>query len=505
MSEEAKRLLKAGFIKSAHKQLFAGKKGAELTKFVDSLPEDQADKYADEDVIEVGKDQMMPTGYPTPLKRYRIIFESFKKSIEELYFWLVNYLRWDLGYSVDYKITDLFAASEHSAFFGVAQQRIGLQQDKVIQFLATIGKMVKDLFQIVREIRVIDERVGYYEDSYNPYSKSRESAEIVLKGLWVDMVEGGGKNPASVYGLARELQFTTLPDLFYAVHPTSIEMVDEAVDRLEFNKKVKEVLKRKLRQFMQWKDETYKELKTRRKFTVKYMRQHYDIIKMYMTWVKPYLRNIRRLQIDGPKTGTVDLVAAFEGSMVEIEFLARAIAEGNKEYYSCILMHFDYRTRPSLSYTQEGYQRGPIHVGEAKITWRAYCWNQKQIDSYLDMRKEEDLAMLKSVDGSVAAAMEALGDDLKKYLKEEGEKFPGDEAVVDKKEKPPGLLDPFVSIFKGIGEAGKAIKPPKIFEKKKGLTPFQADVEKGAAKKYAKAYMWLSYKNFKKAHGMLSW
>ncbi len=504
MSEEAKRLLKAGFIKSGAKKLFANKQGKELRKFIDGLSDADSESYANEEVIEVGKDQMAPTGYPVPAKRYRMVFESYKKSIEELYFWLVNYIRWDLGYSIDYKITDLFAAAEHSAFFGVAQQRIGLQQDKVIQFLATIGKMIKDLFQIVRELRVIDERLGYYKDSFDRGSRSRESAEVVLKGLWVDMVEGGGKNPASVYGLARELQFTTLPDLFYGVHPTGPEEVDTVVAKLDFNSKVKEVLKRKLRQFLQWKKETYAELKNRRKFTVKYLRQHYDIINMYMTWVKPYLRNIRKLQMAGPKgTRKVDLVTAFEGSMIEIEFLARAIAEGNKEYYSCIVMHFNYRTRPTLSYTQEGYQRGPIHVGEATITWRAYVWNQKQIDNYVNMRKEEDLDMIKSVDGSVAAAMDALGDDLKRYLKEEGEIFPGDEEGKEGKPKLPGILDPFTSLFKGVGDIAKSVIPAKKPEG--GLTPYQAEGEKKGAKKYAMAYMWLSYKNFKKAHGMLAW
>lgn len=507
MSEEAKRLLKAGFIRGPYKALFSGKDKAELEKFIKGMSDGDSEKYADEESIEVGKDQMTTTGYPTPAQRYRLTYESYKASIEELYFWLLNYMRWDLGYTADIKITDLFAASEHSAFFGVAQQRVGLQQDKVIQFLATIGKMVKDLFQIVREVRVIDERLGYYNDSVNPASKSRESAEIVLKGLWVDMVEGGGKNPGSVYGLARELQFTTLPDLFYAIHPIDIQYVDEAVEKLDFNRKVKEVLNRKLRQFLQWKKETHIELKNRRSFTVKYLRQHYDIIKMYMTWVKPYLKNIRRLKSEGPKSDTPDLVAAFEGSMIEIEFLARAIAENNKQVYSCILMHFDYRTRPSLSYTQEGYQRGPIHVGEAKIVWRAYAWNEKQIANYVNMRKEEDLDMLKSVDSSVSAAMEALGDDLKRYLEEEGEKFgPAEEPKAAQKPKLPGLMDPFVSLFRGVAQAGGALIPGMgSAPKKKGLTEYELDKEKAAAKKYAVSYMWLSYKNFKKAHGILAW
>ena len=36
-------------------------------------------------------------------------------------------------------------------------------------------------------------RLGYYNDSYDASSKSRGSAEITLKGIWIDMVEGGAK------------------------------------------------------------------------------------------------------------------------------------------------------------------------------------------------------------------------------------------------------------------------------------------------------------------------
>ncbi|MBN2112264.1 hypothetical protein JW707_04145 [Candidatus Woesearchaeota archaeon] len=450
-------------------------------------------KYGKEQ-FELGKDQVMETDFPPPKRRYRIVYESFQNSIEECYFWLINYLRYDLGFLQIDKITDVFAASEHSAFFGVAQQRVGLQQDKVTQFLATIGKMIKDLFQLVRELRIIDERLGYYKDSYDTSSKSRTSAEITLKGIWVDMVEGGSKNPASVYGLARELQFTTLPDLFYAIHPMSPRQVDEMVDALEFNRKVKEVLKRKLRQFIEWKDSTYKELQVRKTFTIKYLRQHYDVIKMYMTWVKPYLRNIRRLELEGSKADTVDLVSAFEGSMVEIEILGRYIPEGNKEYFGCVLLHFDYRTRPSLSYQQEGYQRGPIHVGETKVTWRLYAWNEEDIENYKAMKAHEDFELLSTVDSSVKAAMDALGEDMMKYLKEAGEDV-GEMPGAAQKEEPPkprlfGLLSP---------------KKPKKPEKPKKPDKFKQDKEKSNAIKATKPLMWISYKNFKKAHGMVTW
>src|SRR3990167_6469306 len=307
------------------------------------------------EIAEETRGQKMKTGYPTPARRYRLHYEGYNISIEEPYFWTLQYLRYFSGYPHIDKITDIFAAAENSAFFGASQQRIGLQQDKVSQFLATIGKMVRELFQLVRELRILDERLGYYADSYTT-SRSSESAEITLKGIWVDMVEQGAKNPASVYGMAREVQFTTLPDLFFSTHPKRQDDTDDVVERERgaFNRKVREVLKRKLRTFLAWKEHTFEEIKTRRKFTLKFLRQHYEVIRMYIYWVKPYLRNIQRLQLDQTKTETPDLLVAFESSMIEVELLARKPGTVNQ----CLLINYLFRTRQEMSYNQE-YQRGP--------------------------------------------------------------------------------------------------------------------------------------------------
>src|SRR3989338_9409172 len=84
------------------------------------------------------------TGFPRPTKRYRIVWEVNDMSIEEPYYWMHTYFEQDLGFPQILKTEDVFAASENSAFFGVSQQRLGAQQDKISQYLATIGKMVKE-------------------------------------------------------------------------------------------------------------------------------------------------------------------------------------------------------------------------------------------------------------------------------------------------------------------------------------------------------------------------
>ncbi|MBI2542101.1 hypothetical protein HYV80_05315 [Candidatus Woesearchaeota archaeon] len=459
--------------------------------------------FEDSEESEEFRQTRIKTGYPAPERRYRLHYEGYNISIEEPYFWNLHYLRYFGGFARIDKITDVFAAAENSAFFGANQQRLGLQQDKVSQFLATIGKMVRELFQLVREMRILDERLSYYADSYTK-SPSAESAEITLKGIWVDLVEQGAKNPASVYGMAREVQFTTLPDLFFSTHPKKQEDVDIVVERErgQFNRKVREVLMRKLRSFLTWKEHTYEELKNRRVFTLKYLRQHFEIIKMYMTWVRPYLRNIQRLQLDQSKTETPDLIIAFESSMIEVEILA---VKGSGQAKQCLLMHYLFRTRPEMNYSQE-YQRGPLHLGRVEIDWRGYTWTDEEIEKYKKMREHEDFQLLGVIDGSVKAALEALGDELMRYLKEAGEEF-------EEKKQPPKALPKrsglFMSVINGFAELLTAFSVKKEIKDAK-KKPSQTDqmklaIARDTAWKGLKGTMWNTYHHFKKQHDMLNW
>ena len=103
------------------------------------------------EVMETAKGYYEQTDYPKPLNHYRIIYDSFSASIEESYFWVLNHLRADLGFPRVIKVQDIMASSEQSSFWGQAQQRLSIQQDRVSQYLGVIGKMVKELFQMVRE------------------------------------------------------------------------------------------------------------------------------------------------------------------------------------------------------------------------------------------------------------------------------------------------------------------------------------------------------------------
>ncbi len=442
--------------------------------------------------------------YGTGVLKQTLKLDSTQSGVEEKYFWVTRFLASREPYGRDYygdigtllKVKDIYAAAETSSYWGSIEQRKGAQIDKFQQLMTNIGNMMKTLFQILRELRIIDERLDYYERSY----AGQEAAEVALKGLWVDMVEQGTKNPGSVLGLAANVGFVTLPDLFFSIHPKTKEDVDKEVDKLKdaFNRKVREVLARKLFQYLLWKEKTYKELKVGKEFKLKYMRQHFNVIKLYLNWLRPYLRNIRKLQMSSSSQGihNVDIVTAFDTSRIELEVLAikkkyeKSFPNSTKEerefkhFFPCIRIKLDFVAIPQMAF-QEDYQRGALHRGRTVITIEGFVSTVKDINEYIKKQEEEDLDLLKAVDESI----EAMKEDIDKYLKEADELLKKEEEPMIKKGR--GVLNPFTSLFGGL---------KLLFGlSKEKVDPDEAREAEGTVRMDA----YLLYKVYKQTHGMM--
>src|SRR3989344_5188193 len=369
-----------------------------------------------------------------------------------------------------------------------------------------MGKMIKELFQMVRELRIIDERLGYYDaveaELSKPINQRKKGDEITLKGLFVDLVQGGGKSAASVYGMARELEFVTLPDLFFDAPPLKTrDELERHMKGLEenFNKNVRRVLVRHLNQFMEWRVRTHQEHRNRKRFQRQYLLQHYEIINMYLNWIKPYLRHVARLTMKEQNTMTPDLISAFEGSMLDIEILARDSKDGAN---GCILATFNFRTRPELKVVQEGYQRGPVHIGKMIAVFRAYAWTDEQLENYRKLKRKEAMLLLGQVSSSVQKAMESLGKELEDYLEEAR----GDiHEKKEEKEKAPAKKS-FMELFFGdfYTPARKNPSPQKSAAELKQMKAKQAAAFKSLTG-VAMGHCFNVFHLFKKAHRMVAW
>ncbi len=450
----------------------------------------------EEDVVDLDQ-----PGFPKPVKRFKVAWETFGLSIEEPYFWMLDHLREAWGFAQIEKMRDVFTAAESSSFFGASYARVGIHQDRVANYLSLIGKFVNDLFKMVREQRILRMRL----DMYDRFNKGDRAADQALKSIWVDLVEGGTKNPASVIGLAREVGFTILPPLFFGTYIDNVEKVEETVKGIAYNEEIKRMLMRKLHQFIVWKINTEKELQQREKFMRSYIKQHYDIIKLYMNWVRPYLFHVKRMGMDLSRLSMPDLIAAFEGSMVDIEILAKGKKE--KKYFPVIILHFYYRTRPAMEFHQEYQHRGPIHVGRVEITVRGYVWDDETLQKYKQYRQEEDFELLGTINKTIAEAMDIFREDLKDYLKEIGEEFPEKKEEAKAPEKKPtfSVLQPFKDLASGFGELVGYTPGEKLPAAPSRKELMALDEEKKKAQEALLTPLWKSIEVYKKTHGMLAW
>ncbi|MBN1175861.1 hypothetical protein JXA48_04420 [Candidatus Woesearchaeota archaeon] len=474
-------------------------------------------------------DETDEDAYPEPTNRKQAIIEKTDTSLEETYHWFLQFLRYDLGYPQVDKIYDIFSSSESSAMFGNVAQKQGIQQDRAVQFLRSIGVMIKELFPLVRELRVLDERMELYKN----WDKSK-SADITLKQHYVQFVEGGGQNPDSIYGLATRIGYAVLPDLFFNTHVYDLGGIDDAVDKgetSEFNKNVRTVLKRKLYGYINWRNNIMQETVSKRKFQVRYLRQHWKAIELNMAWVKPYIKTAHRMNRNSKQLDSPDLINAFDHTILEIEVLAKKPTDlKNKDkHYRCILANFRYDTKPTLTFKPEWGQQAVAHTGKVTVTLRSYGWHQKDIETYKKMRQEEDMSIISSIDEHVGGAFEAMKEDIERYLEEAGEEnmiakraeekkqqeqddadFNEAKRIHDKNSKF-GLLGPFLDIGRGFGELGKSFFENSSSEKKKSDKK-EAEKEKPRddnkikeAGKGASKDLSITYVVYKKTHQLLNW
>lgn len=402
------------------------------------------------------------TSEPKSNYRRHLYFMEQNLNVEKVYYYMIDLLK-DKGEFFDFdKITDTFTSSESSSYWGTMQQRLGIQQDKLASYLQSIGVLLKELITIVKDLRTIKEKLRNYENSMpfeklNPdrYKKLKEvitkdknkesdAAEVLLKGYWIDFVEGGGNAPGSVYGLAKQFNYAALPTLFFSIHPTKLSEIDSLVDDIKYNKAVRIVLKRKLRAYLNWKIHTHDELMKALEFSRQYLKQHFYKIKMYIEWLKPYLKAVKNMTPNADKMDDVELISSFESSILELEFLAKKESgekdkDGN-EIYECILVTMISKTTPQLAFQGKEYgKNGPIHLGSIDVTMNAYSWTKEDIKNFKKYRAYEDFQILGEINNTIKTTIESLGDELKDILREEDleelEEIAGPEKKPEKTEK----------------------------------------------------------------------
>ncbi|MDP3728963.1 MAG: hypothetical protein Q8R18_05955 [bacterium] len=449
---------------------------------------------------------------------YRVSLDNMGDSIEKHYYHFQKFFtkHEDTSFGIHseelLKLKDVFDASVSSSFHGQIGSKTSALQQQISGYLTQIGQLSKSLFPMVREIRLMDERLELYKKSFSDKKEDSEARqnEIALKSTWIEVVEQGMQNPNSVYSMATKLGFVTLPDLFFGVNPQGKTIEEQqknltralaAIEKEQaFNTKVRDVLTKKLVQYYTWKDKTWNEMRHTYKFRIKNLKQHHNVVLLYVSWLKPYMTALKALQMKGD-INSPDLISAFETSKLELELLA--VVKKGKKYRACVLVRCTIVTRPELSYTQGGGKQ-VLHSGQIDIKIEPYVATQEDIDYYKKYTEKEHFTYYSGTDvdmiGDIDAMLKSLGTDVEEYLREAetGER----KEKKKEEEKELGILDP----FKGLVDSFKMFWPEKLWPEKgeSKKETFAEEKEKKDFEEIASAKAWLTYDVFKKSNGMMT-
>ncbi len=437
-----------------------------------------------------------------PTISYELIYDSLNEGLEPIYFWMVDFMKDSrpagLGLDV-WKGLEESEASVTSGYFGEIGQRVSLMQQKTIDYLGLINNIIKSILNLIYDLREFEMRLAPYDKLNKKESTEDEKKEAIfsLKGLWMDQVDAR-KGRGSINLLVQDLQFVTLRDAFFYV--TSAEQVKN----LDFNERVKNILVRKISEFLDWKERSEKEIRQRYEIEKTYLKSQAGTLRLYANWVKPYLIAAQKLKMKGSSPQSLmnpNIVNAFSNMEIEIklygkrEIKADAVHDTYKgielaiKHYILIEIILKFRSIPSTVSGQGG--RHYVHGGRTNVTFKGFVVDNLELEAIENLELLEDLQL---IDDYIGTSLNKLQEDIEKYDKPE----------IKKEEKVKrGIDNPFSGIFDGFKELFDPLKELTMPKKGTGKEFIYKDIKK-EAESSVKSLTYVIYNTYKKTHGMIN-
>ena len=442
------------------------------------------------------------------VKEYKLIYDAFGKTLEPVYFWILDFLRHQIGYNVE-KTEESMSATVVSQFFGEMGTRRTALERRASELLGTINTVVKSIINLLYDLKEFDERLAMYDDLH----KGDDSAEKDLKRVWMDEVDVK-KGTGSLLALSanEKYQFVTLRDAFFSAK--NIKNIDE----MDLNVRVKNILKSRYKEYEKWLERSERELRQRRKIELTYLKSQVESLKLYTKWARPYLRSIKMLGFKDLDPSNADIVSAFNQAQVEVGIRAfkkvflyeklreRKYSESMKSekgpmMYAIIEVKFNFRSSP-VTVEKGAQSSGYGMMGKVTVDFAAYAMTQEQLDELKRAEEDEDLKLINDL---TQGSLMALKDDLNKYLKEI------ESGVFEKKEekKPRTFVGEIVGSFReqygGKGKKGKKKgKRSETFPRFSLMSRMQKNMMVEEARQTARSSMYTLYNIYKKGHAMLN-
>jgi len=394
---------------------------------------------------------------------HELLYDAFGEALEPTYYWILDFMRDQLGYDVE-KTSDFFAASEASGYFGeIGQRRTALETrlaggGNVPGLFGTINMVVKSIINLLFDLKTFDLRIKHYDDMKAKDPLLKKTACEALKGIWLNEVDKT-KGNAAMDVLAQQLNFITLRDAFMVVpvHEWFIVNADTkktgeikekaaaSVDKMDLTDIVKRILRPRVKEFIDWLYLSEKELRMRRSVEKAYLKAQNSALEAYARWARPYLiANEKLLPTEYTELleehkemglGPAAIPKQFHAMWFYLELLSKKAAkielkkapigkydelklqDTNNTPYSVINVRFAFRGSPQTTRGQHG-EPITINTGRILIKFVGYVMQEKHFKLLMDMQNSE---VLDFIDVMTKETFDALSKDLKKYMEEEKE------------------------------------------------------------------------------------
>ncbi|MEM4702928.1 MAG: hypothetical protein QXP53_00350 [Candidatus Pacearchaeota archaeon] len=434
-----------------------------------------------------------------PLWKSRLVYDSSSEQLEPIYFWILDFMQ-ESGMEVE-KLVDNFSASVGGGYFSELGAKASKMQEESMKILGAVNTVLKSIINLLYDLKEFEIRLQVYKDLKD--EKKKEAALLALKQIWMDKVDMQ-RGRGSINLMAAELNFVTLRDAFMAC-----KSVDE-VDKMDLNDRVKRILKPRLAEFFEWVKRSEKELSTRFELEKSYLKSQVNSLKLYTSWVKPYLKAAEQLRMKDVSLKEPSLVNAFNTIILELKLFGKKEVKIREEvengilpkkmieykpkrkYYACVLIDFVFRGIPSR--TPQGHF---IFGGRAEILFEAFTLNSDELKIFNKKIEESDWK-------EVLKIYQGITDESLDQMHEEIEHFLGTE---EKKEKEFSLFGPIPEKKEEKEkkpEKKKKVKEKEIDLKKINKDNFSESLIRRVAELRAADICFSVYDKYKKAHGMAS-
>lgn len=440
-----------------------------------------------------------------PLSKHELVYDSSSETLEPVYFFILDLMN-DFGLDTE-KLLDNFTSSPGSGHFAELGQRATAMQQQGTKILGDINTVLRSVLNIIYDLKEFRIRLSHY-DSLK--TENKEAAVLALKQIWLDRVDFQ-KGNSSIKAMALgQAGFQTLLDAFLVIKDI------KDVDKIDLNDRIKRILRPRILEFNDWIEQSEKELRKRYELEKNYLKSQVNSLKLYSRWAKPYLKAAQELEMK-PREREPALVTVFNTLVLELTLLGKKkldvhekSASGElakdfekiktRDYYSCVLVNFKFRSIPQRVSQQAHYVFG----GRAEISFKAYVLNEQELSKLDEEMEASDIGdVLKLIEGSTGENLKQIQEEIEFFLNEPEQKTKIHEDT----------SNPFKALIGGYESAPTKAKTEKKPEAEKPKEKVIIGKENWAEKEYikklaskdAEGFAFRLFDIYKKAHGMPSY